>query len=560
MDKDIFLDQFGHLAQGPDGVKKLRDLILQLAVQGKLVEQDPNDEPASALLGQIEDVKKRLEDEGKIRKKGGIATTAIKERFPIPNSWAWSQLGTIGRVVGGGTPKKIHSEYFSDNGIPWLTPADLYGLKGKYISKGKTDVSELGLQKSSAQMMPKGSVLFSSRAPIGYVAIAENDLSTNQGFKSCVPYLIETSEYIYRYLQSSIAYIEGLASGTTFLEVSGKVVSSVPIPLPPLAEQKRIVGKVDELMALCDELEAAQTTHVSLKHDCVASTLHHLTEATEKQDIKTNWSIAEGNFNDWFDDLETVKNLRATILQLAVQGKLVEQDPSEEPASALLEQLWADAGNKRKSEINLTSQIWNIPACWEWTNLENLTNRRFKISYGVLVPGPDTANGVPFVRLQDLHTTSPSQQPSKTIAHDVESKYERTRLCGGEILLGVVGSIGKLGIVPESWIGANIARAVARIMPSERISSRYLLLALQSPYLQSRFIDATRTLAQPTLNIGLVKESAVPLPPLAEQKRIVAKVDELMTLCDQLEEQIMASEKLNQDLMASLVHHMTAAA
>ncbi|QRH07916.1 restriction endonuclease subunit S [Bacillus paranthracis] len=121
--------------------------------------------------------------------------------YELPIGWSWVKLGQIGQIVGGGTPSTKVAEYFSENEVAWLTPADLNGLKGKYIGSGRRYISKLGLEKSSAQLLPKGSVLFSSRAPIGYVAIASNDLSTNQGFKSCVPYILELNEYLYYYLK-----------------------------------------------------------------------------------------------------------------------------------------------------------------------------------------------------------------------------------------------------------------------------------------------------------------------------------------------------------------------
>lgn len=254
---ETFFDNFEVLADAPNGVQKLRELILQLAVQGKLVPQDPNDEPASVLLEKIKAEKERLIKEKKIRKSTVLPPVeADQVPFDVPQNWQWVHLSEIGQIVGGGTPKTEHPEYYADNGLPWLTPADLYGLEGKFIGRGKKDISILGLKRSSAQLIPKGTVLFSSRAPIGYVAIAENDLSTNQGFKSCVPFIMEMNEYIYYFFKFAAKQIEDNASGTTFKEVSGKEVSLILFPIPPLEEQKRIVAKVDQLMALCDQLEA----------------------------------------------------------------------------------------------------------------------------------------------------------------------------------------------------------------------------------------------------------------------------------------------------------------
>jgi type I restriction enzyme, S subunit len=180
------------------------------------------------------------------------------------------------------------------------------------------------------------------------------------------------------------------------------------------------------------------------------------------------------------------------------------------------------------------------------------------ISYGVLVPGNDVADGVPFVRAQDLMLDSRPARPNKTISPEIERAYARTRLRGGEILLCVVGSIGKLGVVPPSWAGANIARAVARILPIPEVSRDYLLVVLRSERVQTYFAEATRTLAQPTLNVGLIEQTLIPLPPPAEQRRIVTKVDELMSLCDRLEAQLTAARTESRRLLEAVLHEALA--
>jgi type I restriction enzyme S subunit len=188
--------------------------------------------------------------------------------------------------------------------------------------------------------------------------------------------------------------------------------------------------------------------------------------------------------------------------------------------------------------------------------LADLVDPENTISYGVLVPGSDVSDGVPFVRAQDLSLSNHAARPNKTIAADVEKPYARTRLTGGEILLCVVGSIGKLGLVPESWAGANIARAVARIKPMPDVNREYLLIVLREDSTQMFFTSATRTLAQPTLNVRLIEQTPVPLPPLAEQQRIVAKVNELMPLCDALEAKLTQSRADADSLAAAVAHHL----
>ena len=173
--------------------------------------------------------------------------------YILPENWCWTRLGKITNVVGGGTPSSSKKEYYDNGTIPWLSPADLSGYSDIYISRGQKNITELGLSKSSARLMPKDTVLLSSRAPIGYVAIASNSISTNQGFKNFLPSDAFYSRFLYWYLKSSKSLLESYASGTTFLELSGSKASMVEFPLPPLPEQKRIVYRIESLFSKLDE-------------------------------------------------------------------------------------------------------------------------------------------------------------------------------------------------------------------------------------------------------------------------------------------------------------------
>ncbi|MEG8023335.1 restriction endonuclease subunit S [Sphingomonas aurantiaca] len=172
-----------------------------------------------------------------------------EERWTIPASWDWATAGDIARIVGGGTPSSKVEGNFAEEGIPWITPADLTGYRESHISRGRRDLSEQGFAGSGAQLIPAGSVLFSSRAPIGYCVIASNEVSTNQGFKSLVLDGEIDPGYIRHYLLSAKEYAESKASGTTFMELSGARVAELAVPIAPLPEQRRIVAKVDGLTA-----------------------------------------------------------------------------------------------------------------------------------------------------------------------------------------------------------------------------------------------------------------------------------------------------------------------
>ncbi|AAN70314.1 MULTISPECIES: restriction endonuclease subunit S [Pseudomonas] len=265
-----------------------------------------------------------------------------------------------------------------------------------------------------------------------------------------------------------------------------------------------------------------------------------------------------------------IRKLRELILELAVRGKLVPQEPNDEPASELLARIALESaqlvaggkakkGNVKAGVVAQGLDSAELPTTWIWTSFDDLINPEYPIAYGVLVPGPDVADGVPFVRIADLDLVAPPHKPEKSISPEVDRQYERTRIRGGEILMGVVGSIGKLGIAPESWAGANIARAICRVVPSVHVSKDYIIWLLQSDLMRKQFLGDTRTLAQPTLNVGLIRSAAAPLPPLAEQHRIVAKVEELMALCDRLEAQQADAESAHVQLVQAMLDSLTQA-
>jgi type I restriction enzyme S subunit len=190
----------------------------------------------------------------------------VSEAWSIPSSWAWASAADIATIVGGGTPDTQRADFFGGN-IAWLTPADLSGHSAKHIESGARSLSEGGYRQSGAQLMPPGAVLFSSRAPIGYVAVASIPVCTNQGFKSFVPESGVSSDYLYYYLQRAKQLALRLASGTTFLEVSGKKIATLPVPIPPFAEQQRIAEKLDELLSDLDAgVAALERVQTKLKH------------------------------------------------------------------------------------------------------------------------------------------------------------------------------------------------------------------------------------------------------------------------------------------------------
>jgi len=554
---ETFFEKFEQFADAPNAVAKMRELILQLAVQGKLMHQDPADGDADLLL---RDIAEARAVKGRGKQSGIAPEDQIAEGdqwFKVPFSWRWVRLGTVGDVVGGGTPRSDNAAYFADEGIPWLTPADLNGYKEKRISRGRRCITPLGLANSSAQLLPAGSVLFSSRAPIGYVAIADTELATNQGFKSCVPFILETNEFLYYFLKSAAARIDREASGTTFREVSGKIVSQIPVPLPPLAEQKRIVAKVDELMALCDRLETQQqerdTRHAALARASLARFAAAPTPANLKLLFHPSYAV-------------TPADLRKTILNLAVRGKLVPQDPKDEFVDQMLLRILNEQRKiKRTSTISLRvcgpseTLGYDIPEYWRWQTLED-----------VLVFGPTNGfspKAVEYetpVRSLTLSATTSGRfkgEYSKFIPNEIPP-HSGLWLSEGDILVQRGNTLEYVG-VSAVYRGESHRFVYPDLMMKIRVSSEvdvsFIHLTMSAEpsrdFLRARASGTSGSM--PKINQATLKSLPISLPPLAEQRRIVAKVDQLMALVDQLETQLTASRATVINLMEAVVAELT---
>lgn len=307
-------------------------------------------------------------------------------RWALPESWVWTTMSEVAEIVGGSTPSTDEPKNFASSGIPWITPADLSGYKAKLISRGSRDISEKGLASSSTRLMPAGTVLFSSRAPIGYVAIAANPVATNQGFKSFVLSKGILPDYAYYWLIRAKDLLSEFASGTTFLEISGKRAQQIPLPIAPSDEQRRIVDAIESLLPKLDAAIAALDR------------------------VRAN-----------------LKRYRASVLKAAVEGLLVPTEAelarSEgrdfEQASVLLDRIVAERRRRwEESEVarmkasckSPNDGLWKskykepvapdtkalpqLPEGWCWASLESLC---FTLTDGDHQPPPQTEEGVPFL-------------------------------------------------------------------------------------------------------------------------------------------------------------------
>ena len=553
-----FIAHFDTIAEAPNGIARLREFVLQLAVRGKLVPQAADDEPAGSLLRQLKAGRKRLLAEGAIAKpRHPCGLRVAEEPFEIPPTWTWLRLGDVGAIVGGGTPKSGERSFWADgDDIPWLTPADMRSQGSRYVSRGNRDITSEGLERSSAQLLPAGAVLFSSRAPIGHVGIAANPLSTNQGFKSCVPYIADMSEYLYLFLKQAGPGIDEQATGTTFKEISGKELALIPIPVPPLAEQHRIVAKVDELMGLLDRLEEARHRRESIRTASRDSALAALRAAGTANEVKAAWTRIAARMDDLFITPADVSPLRDIVFQLAIQGRLAPQNEDDEPAMTLLDRI--DEEKKRlarEKKIGKPKHLLPMtddeapfpePDGWTWCRLGSILKH---CRNGISASPNDDGIGYPMLRISAA--TSRQDAVVNLDDHrfsDVPPEKAEPYLIEADDLLacrfnGNLHFVGRVSMVPDVTDQQIIHPDKLIKLKIIEISPRYTCYAINAESTRKQIHEVAATTAG---NIGIngkqLQNLLIPIPPLAEQHRIVSKVEELMRLTAQLERHLAAKQ------------------
>ena len=515
-------------------IDALRKKLLDAAARGELADQNDEEEPASALLERIAAERSRLIREKKIKKPksssrierrdghfyesvDGSTPVCIDDELPfeIPSSWEWVRLSSMGTIVGGGTPSTSDPSLW-DGGVPWITPADMRDLRGKYVSHGSKYISPKGVLKSSAKELPPGSVVFSSRAPIGYVAIAETALYTNQGFKSVAFNYDGLSDYVYYSLIALTDDIKHRASGTTFAEISGTEFGKTLIPLPPLQEQHRIVDALERQLKQLDILRES--------HRRMRRILH-----------------------------ETPTSLRQQLLQAAIEGKLVAQNPKEEPASALLERIAKERAalpGKRKaapsscierrpdgtfelfpdgSEKDISDEIpFDIPESWEWVRLSFIGDWKA----GATPSKSDSSfyrNGnIPWLKTGDLNDGYINCIPERITEKAMRTCSLRLNPAGSILIAMYGATIGKLGILS---FPATTNQACCACITNSSVINMYLFYYLMSQ--KQSFTRKGEGGAQPNISKEKIEKHLIPIPPINEQQRIVRRLEELLPLVSQ---------------------------
>ena len=491
----------------------LKNAILQLAVQGKLVPQDPNDEPVAVLLKRIRAEKERLVKEGKIKKEKPLPPITEEEMpFEIPENWAGVRIGDIWSVINGDRGQNYPAKStLSHAGIPFISALNLNGKTvindDNLLCLSETQYQKLGsgkLVQGDIVVCIRGSLGKHGRYPFEKGAIASSLVILRSSLNATV-----LDDFLMLYLDAPLFFceIKRFDNGTAQPNLAAKSLEKFLIPLPPLAEQQRIVAKIEEMIPLVEEYGKAEERLTAL--------------------------------NAEFPD-----KLRKSILQQAIQGKLTECDPADEPASELLKRIRAERQQMQKDKKAKKSQAtetidedeltFDLPENWSWAKLGWLCQ---KVGAGSTPTGGAAVyvpHGIKFLREQNVHDDGLHLEGVAFIDEKTNNQKAGSIVQAQDILMNITGgSIGRNALVPDDFDIANVNQHVLIIRLVEKPLRHYLHLCLCAPFVLNQMFSK-QIGDKPGLSATKVENFVIPLPPLAEQQRIVDRVNELLAVCDEL--------------------------
>ncbi|WP_396433160.1 restriction endonuclease subunit S [Limnohabitans sp.] len=578
MDAQRFLAEFGHIANAPGGVNKLRELIRALAVQGKLVQQDANDESAATWLSHLKVTKSRLLQQKKITKYIVFADIPAHEYpYSLPPGWAFARLGAITNKIGSGSTPRGGREVYVREGVPFLRSQNVWN-DGILLDGVAFITSNVHANMEGSAVEGNDILLNITGASLGRCALFPADFG-DANVSQHVTIIRPTDSAIGAYLHMCMLspYIQAMIwarqVGMAREGLSKKVLEQFEVPLPPVNEQSRIVAKVDELMALCDRLEAQQQQRRSLQNKLRQSTLQAVAAATSPHELQTTWARLADNFDQLFESSEDVTGFKGLILDLAMSGQLLNiEERSTSSATELLETIsaarvaWSKEceGQEQKEALNMlkklrTQQVASIdgvlPDHWVWATL-------LQVSQAVVdchnKTAPYVGTGIHLIRTTDIRNGKMELANTRKISEETYAYWSR-RLPprAGDIFFTREAPMGEAAIVPEGQqVCLGQRSMLIRLFP-DLFSNRFLLFVIQSPSFQSRMVEAAIGMTVKHLRVGGVEQLLVPVPPKSEQDRIVAIVDQLFQMCDHLADQLSKKKTVAAHLAQSAVAVIT---
>ncbi|QUE95543.1 restriction endonuclease subunit S [Klebsiella pasteurii] len=543
------------------GIKKLRELILELAVRGKLVPQDPNDEPASELLKRIAAEKAELVKQGKIKKQKPLPEISEDdEHFDLPKGWEWIRFGDICEIERGGSPRPIKDYLTSEkDGLNWIKIGDT-DIGGKYITSAEEKIKPSGLHKT--RMVYPGDFLLTNSMSFGrpYITLIEGCI--HDGWLRISPPSLLDKDFLYQLLSSPFiakAFKEK-ASGAVVLNLNADKVRETFILVPPFSEQQRIVTKANELISLCDQLEQHSLSSLDAHQQLVETLLTTLTDSQNADELAENWARISEYFDTLFTTEASIDALKQTILQLAVMGKLVPQDPNDEPASELLKriaqekaQLVKDGKIKKQKQLPPISdgeKPFAIPNNWEWVRFGEIGEIK-----GGGTPSKNNSEfwegDIPWVSPKDMKVDYISKS-ELSISQDAVQNSSVT-LISEESLLFVVRGM----ILAHTFPVAIAKKEVTINQDMKAISTDLYLPDFLIKMMQAcsiRVLSLVDRSSHGTCKLVSDKlfSLALPLPPLKEQLRISSEVDSFINNCEKLKKTIKATQQTQLHLADAL--------
>lgn len=552
------------------GIKKLRELILELAVRGKLVPQDPNDEPASELLKRIAAEKAELVKQGKIKKQKPLPEISEEEKpFELPQGWEWVRLGDFTNIIRGITfPGNEKSQFQAPGKIACLRTAnvqeqidwdDLIYISDSFVKRDDQYLQEHDIVMSMAN----------SCELVGKVALAslpDNSKFTFGGFLSVLRPLVVNEIYLMALLRCETyksQLIESASQTTNIANISLAKLNPLPVCIPPAKEQIHIVKKMNELMSLCDQLEQQSLTSLDAHQQLVETLLGTLTDSQNAEELAENWARISEHFDTLFTTEASVDALKQTILQLAVMGKLVPQDPNDEPASELLKRIAQEKaqlvkeGKIKKQKplppISDEEKPFELPDGWEYIYLNDICSL---ITDGTHQTPKYTTEGRPFISAQCVKPFKFMPENCRYVSEEDHNLYIKNRNPEQQdILLSRVGAgIGECAVI-DTDLEFSIYVSTALIKPVKKyINSQYICIWLNSPI--GRLFSSNYTygkgVSQGNLNLSLIRTFVISLPPYLEQQLIVDKTLEYLEICEKLKFRIQSAKQTQLHLADAL--------
>lgn len=561
---NMMLEQFKTIFDRPEKVKKLREVILDLAVRGKLVEQDLSDEPASVLLERIREEKERLINDGKIKKEKSLVDISEEEKpYELPEGWNYVRLINISTVNGGFAFK---SSNFKEEGIRVIRISDFdeNGFKNEKIVRHEytQSLQQYELEEKNILLCMTGGTVGKSY----FVEKIPEKMITNQRVATIKIIKPVVEKYVYYVILSSeIQQVITNNKNSTNDNISMDDIRGFIIPIPPLEEQKRIVEKIDSLMLFCDKLEKSLKKKVKYDSLRAKSVFNSIVNVNSMKELEESLRFIISNFKDLTLGDNSVKELKNAILLLAAQGKIVPQNPEDEPASILLERLQEEKERLIKEkkvkkekplpEIGEEEKFFELPESWRWIRLKKVIQ---DIAYGTSKKSDYNIQGVAILRIPNVSDGVLDLEDIKYTNLN-ESELERLSLEKDDLLIirsnGSAEIVGKSILIEEDMPNYCYAGYLIRLrIFGDLVFSRYINMVINSKLVRNQIESNLRTTTGvKNINSDEISRLLIPIPPLEEQKRIVKKVDSLMKLCDKLEKKIEKSKRYSEILMKPIL-------